>query len=216
MALIIFDFDGVLADTLGDMLQFGQEVCDELGVNHTVVQNDLKNLEVMSFATYGRACEVPEHLVDEFVQRCLKRFAGKKSPPDIFKGMDEVVRKLSENNVIVIVTGNNADNVNAFLVEHGLDSHISAIYGVDSPGSKAEKILLARSQFAKNGEPVFMVGDTLSDANAAKEASVKSITVSWGHQNAEMLISAESDFFVDSPRELVEAITKADNQSGLR
>ena len=83
MRAIIFDFDGVLADTLGDMLQFGQEVCDELGVNHIVVQNDLKNLEVMSFATYGRACEVPEHLVDEFVHRCLMRFAGKKSPETI-------------------------------------------------------------------------------------------------------------------------------------
>jgi phosphoglycolate phosphatase-like HAD superfamily hydrolase len=214
MALILFDFDGVLADTLGDMIQFAQEVCDELGVKHIVVQNDLKNLEVMSFATYGRACEIPEHLVNEFVHRCLKRFAKKKSPPDIFKGLDEVIKKLSDNNIIAIVTGNNTDNVNAFLVEHRLDGHVSAIYGVDLPGSKAEKISLARSQFAKNGEFVFMVGDTLSDARAAKEASVKSITVSWGHQNAEMLIRTESDYFVDSPRELFETITKAENQSG--
>jgi phosphoglycolate phosphatase-like HAD superfamily hydrolase len=197
------------------MLQFAQEVCDELRVNHIVEQNDLRNLEVMSFAMYGRACEVPEYLVDEFVRRCLNRFAGKKSPPNIFKGMDEVIRKLSENNIIAIVTGNNADTVNAFLVEHGLDDgQIRAIYGVDSPGSKAEKISLARSQFAKNGESVIMVGDTLSDASAAKEASVKSISVSWGHQNAEMLIRAESDYFVDSPRELFEAITKGENRSG--
>ncbi len=215
MALILFDFDGVLADTLGDMLQFAQEVCDELGVNHIVEQNDLRNLEVMSFAMYGRACEVPEYLVNEFVRRCLNRFAGKKSPPDIFKGLDEVIRKLSENNIIAIVTGNTADNVNAFLIEHRLDGQIHAVYGVDSPGSKAEKISLARSQFAKNGESVFMVGDTLSDASAAKEASVKSISVSWGHQNAEMLIRAESDYFIDSPRELFEAITKGENQSGL-
>ena len=47
MALIIFDFDGVLADTLGDLIQFGQEVCDELGVKHVVKKEDLSNLEIM-------------------------------------------------------------------------------------------------------------------------------------------------------------------------
>ena len=71
MALIIFDYDGVLADTLADLLRFGQQACDQLGVKHTVTQADLSNLEVMSFATYGRACEVPEHLVDEFVKISL-------------------------------------------------------------------------------------------------------------------------------------------------
>ena len=78
MALIIFDYDGVLADTLDDLLQFGQEACNKLGVQHVVEKDDLSNLEVMSFASYGRACEVPEHLVDEFVQICLKSFLRKR------------------------------------------------------------------------------------------------------------------------------------------
>ena len=55
MQLILFDFDGVLADTFSDMIQFAQETCDELGVNHTVKSADLSNLEVMSFATFGKA-----------------------------------------------------------------------------------------------------------------------------------------------------------------
>ena len=97
MSLILFDFDGVLADTLADMLRFAQEVCDELGVKHTVVQTDLSELEVMSFATFGRACETPEDLVDEFVRRCTGKFAEKKSPPAIFDGLGEVVRKLAES-----------------------------------------------------------------------------------------------------------------------
>ena len=84
MALIIFDYDGVLADTLDDLLRFGQEACDQLGVKHLVTKDDLENLEVMSFSSYGRACEVPEHLVDEFVKISLNLFAEKDSPPAIF------------------------------------------------------------------------------------------------------------------------------------
>ena len=207
MALILFDFDGVLADTLGDMLQFAQEVCDELGVRHLVTQGDLSHLEVMSFATYGRSCEVPEHLVDDFVRGCLIRFAEKKSPPSIFEGLSEVVKGLSVNNIIAIVTGNTTQNVNTFLVEHGLDKHVRAVFGVDAPGSKAEKITKAQNQFAAENEAVYMVGDSVSDVRAAREAGVQSIAVSWGHQSVEMLIEAKPDGFVHSPGELLEFIT---------
>ena len=210
MALIIFDFDGVLADTLDDLVQFGQEVCTELGVNHIVRKEDLRNLESMSFASFGRACEVPEHLVDEFVQRCLKRFAEKKSPPAIFNGLSTIVRSLSIHNTIAIVTTNSSQNVHAFLVEHGLSGYIHAVYGVDSPGSKAQKISIARNRHSAGTRPgpVFMVGDSLSDIRAAKEAAATSIAVTWGHQDVEYLLSGDPDYVVDFPHDLLEIIEK--------
>ena len=208
MALIIFDYDGVLADTLDDLLQFGQEACNRLGVNHFVTKDDLSNLEVMSFATYGRACEVPEQLVDEFVKICLSLFSDKKSPPAIFAGLSGVIRDLSAGHTLAIVTTNSSQNVNAFLARHGLDGLFQAVYGVDSPGSKAQKIALARERFAGNSAHanVFMVGDSLSDVLAAKEASVTSIAVTWGHQDLRQLLRGEPDHVVHSPHELVEIV----------
>jgi phosphoglycolate phosphatase len=210
MALIIFDFDGVLADTLNDLIQFGQEVCDELGIEHVVNKDDLSNLEIMSFASFGRACQVPEHLVDEFVQRCLKRFAEKKSPPAIFNGLSNIVRNFAINNTLAIITTNSSQNVNAFLIEHGLDECIHAVYGVDIPGSKAQKISIARNQFSADPkrESVFMVGDSLSDISAAKEASVTSIAVAWGHQSLEHLLRGDPDYVVRFPHDLIEVIEK--------
>jgi len=208
MALIIFDYDGVLADTLVDLLQFGQAACDKLGVKHVVTEADLNNLEVMSFATYGQACEVPEQLVDEFVKICLNLFAEKKSPPAIFPDLSNVIRYLSVNHLLAIVTTNSSKNVNAFLVQYGLDSLIHAVYGVDSPGSKAQKISMARKRLLENGKPtaVFMVGDSLSDVLAAKEASVTSIAVTWGHQSLENLLRGNPDHVVSSPHDLIEII----------
>jgi phosphoglycolate phosphatase len=51
-----------------------------------------------------------------------------------------------------------------------------------------------------------MVGDSLSDILAAKEASVTSIAVTWGHQSLEKLLLGHPDFVVHSPRELTEVI----------
>ena len=208
MALILFDFDGALADTLGDLLQFGQEACDELGVRHTATRDDLNALEVMSFATYGKQLEVPDEALDEFVRRCLAKFGEKKSPPEIFKGLDGTVWNLSAKHRLAVVTGNSSATVKAFLAAHRLDGCFCAIYGVDSPGSKAEKISLARNQFAAENEAVYMVGDSASDIRAAREAGVKCIAVGWGHQSAETLLRAKPDALVHSPEELQEFIDR--------
>ena len=207
MGLLLFDFDGVLADTLGDMLRFAQEVSDELGVSHTVVQSDLSELEVMSFATFGKACGMSEELVDEFVRRCTQKVAQKQSPPARFIGLGDVLRKLAEVHVLAVVTGNTQGNVWAFLKEHALEGCVRAVYGVDMPGSKVEKILMAKSQFAADGDPVFMVGDSLSDIRAARQAGVKSIAVSWGHQSVGKLLEAMPDYVVHVPEKLIE-VTK--------
>jgi phosphoglycolate phosphatase-like HAD superfamily hydrolase len=204
MALILFDFDGVLADTLGDMIQFGQEACDELGVAHIVTTDDLNLLEVMSLAEYGRQLEVPKDLIDDFVSRCLTRFIHKPHPPKIFDGMAQVVEKLSAGHVIGIVTGNVTSVVENFLLENGTRQSVRAIFALDQPGSKSEKILRAKSQLAGNTTEVYYIGDSVSDIQAARETSLKSIAVSWGHQSIEKLTRAKPDYFVQSPQELLE------------
>jgi hypothetical protein len=159
MALIIFDFDGVLADTLDDLIQFGQEVCNELGVKHVVKKDDLSNLEIMSFASFGRACEVPEHLVDEFVQSCLKRFAEKKSPPAIFNGLSTIVRNFLSINTIAIITTNSSQNVNAFLVEHGLSGVYScSIWSRFAGIQGTENINCAESVFGRHKARISIYG----------------------------------------------------------
>jgi len=205
MALIIFDYDGVLADTLDDLLRFGQEACNKFGIKHNAKRDDLSSLEDMSFASYGRACEVPENLIDEFVQICLENFARRKSPPAIFHGLSQVVRRLAIKNTIVVVTTNSTQNVNTFLVGHGLDPCVQAVYGVDIPGSKSQKIARARNRYSADSRQgaVFMVGDSLSDIRAAKETSITSIAVTWGHQNLEHLLRGKPDYIVTSPLELV-------------
>lgn len=210
MRLLIFDYDGVLADTFADMLTFAQETCDELGVIHTVIPSDLRDLEVMSFTTFGRACGVPEELIWEFSRRCTQKFAKKATPPAIFDGLSEVIRRLAERDILVIVSGNTTGNVNAFLFHHGLLDSFRMVYGVDMPGSKVEKIQMAQNRFGTGRETVYFVGDSLSDLRAAREAGVKSIAVSWGHQSLEVLVGGKPDAIVHSPSELYAILEEDD------
>lgn len=204
MALILFDFDGVLADTQADLLRFAQEACDELGVTHRVVEADLSDLEVMSFATLGQACGASGDLVDEFVRKCTGKFAARTQPPPIFDGLAVVVRDLARNHVLAVVTGNTGKNVLAFLAAHGLTDCFRAVYGLDNPGSKVLKIGMARDDLAPHDEAVFMVGDSVSDVRAANQAGVKSVAVSWGHQSLARLLDALPDHVAHTPRDLID------------
>jgi len=203
MALILFDFDGVLADTLDDMLNFAQAVCAELGVDRIPTSADLDALETMSFVEYGKQLGIPLPLVDEFVNRCLKRFVEKPRPPKIFDGMAEVIEQLSVHHVLAIVTGNTTSAVKDFLIENDILQYVSAVFAVDQPGSKAEKILKAREQFGTDKDAVYYVGDAVSDIHAARQVSVKSVAVSWGHQSLSKLVNAKPDHIVHSPREII-------------
>jgi phosphoglycolate phosphatase-like HAD superfamily hydrolase len=96
--------------------------------------------------------------------------------------------------------------VRAFLTEHGLESCFRAVYGLDTPGSKVEKILMAKDQLAPENPVIFMVGDSLSDIRAAREAGVRSVAVGWGHQSVKRLAAAVPDHVVRSPEELIELV----------
>jgi len=208
MALIIFDFDGVLADTLEDMLNFAQAVCTELGFDRIPTPADLDALETMSFVEYGKQLGVPPPLANEFASRCLQRFIEKPYPPKIFAGMVQVVEQLSARHVIAIVTGNTTRAVENFLHENNIHQFVSAVFAVDQPGSKVEKIQKAKNQLAPDNDVVYYVGDAVSDIHAAKQASVKSVAVGWGHQGLGKLLNAQPDHIVHTPREIIELFEK--------
>ena len=203
MAIILFDFDGVLADTLEDMLSFAREACKQLGLPRNPTPADLGALETMSFAEYGRQLRLPPQYIDEFVSRCLQMFNQRLHPPRIFEGMKQVVVEVAKSNTIAIITGNTAPTVDGFLIEYDLQEHIRLVIGVEQRGTRPEKIRQALRALAQPEDTAYMVGDAVSDIRAARQAAIKSIAVGWGHQSPSRLIEAKPDYLVKSPQELL-------------
>ena len=96
MAIILFDFDGVLADTLDDLLNFAREVCAQLGLPRNPTPADLEVLDTMSFVDYGQQLKLPPQYIDAFVSQCLQRFNQRSRPPEIFEGMRQVITEAAK------------------------------------------------------------------------------------------------------------------------
>ena len=207
MAIILFDFDGVLADTLDDLLNFAQKACAQLGLQRQPTSADLDALETMSFADYGRQLNVPAQQINEFVNLCLQMFNRRPRPPKMFKGMERVIRESATGNTLAIITGNTTPTVETFLRENGLQTHVKLIIGIEQKGSRPEKIKRALKELT-NETNAYMVGDAVSDIRAARETAIKSIAVGWGHQSLARLGKAKPDYLVRSPQELLELLKK--------
>jgi phosphoglycolate phosphatase len=208
MAIILFDFDGVLADTLDDLINFAREVCAQLGFPRNPTPADLDVLETMSFVDYGRQLKLSPQYIDAFVSQCLQMFNQRSHPPEMFEGMGQVITEAAKDNILAIVTGNTTSTVEGFLKANHLRGCIWLIIGVEQKGSRSEKIRLALRELRQGEEAAYMVGDAVSDIRAARETSIKSIAVGWGHQSPSRLLTAVPDYLVDSPQELLTLLKK--------
>ena len=206
---LIFDFDGVLADTLDDMLRYAEEICSQLGHPCKPTKGDLDALERMEFGEFGRQLKLPEEEIKDFTRHNLELFTSRQEPLKIFDGICDVVAQLSATSKIGIVTGNTSEVVWDFLDYYGLTEYVDIVLGADDSGSRSEKILKAADSIGEPGGEIYMVGDAVSDIRAARRASVKSVAVTWGHQSREKLEEAQPDYLVHSPEGLLQLLEGA-------
>ena len=158
--IILFDFDGVLADTLDDMLNFSRAICSTLGHDCRPAPRDLDALELMDILSYGRQLGLPTDKLEDFGAMMVEQFRLKQEPPALFAGLADVIRQISQNSRIGIVTGNSTEMVREFVAYHGLDDYFSCVLGADAPGTRGDKIRRAVQEQEGGLASTFMVGDS--------------------------------------------------------
>lgn len=201
--IFIFDFDGVLADSLEPMLAYAGQVCLELGYTCSPSQLDLEALEKMEFAEFGRRLGIAEELIQSFVARNFQLFSKQKAALAIFHGMEEVIRELSRSAILTVVTGNSCQVVERFLDEHSLSGEFETVLAAEDRGGRVDKIRKIISMHGSSNDEIFLIGDAVSDIRAARAAGIKSIAVTWGHQSRDRLIAEDPDSLVDRPEDLL-------------
>ncbi len=206
--LLIFDFDGVLADSLPLMLTIAEQVCHKLGFNRHPTPADLEALERMQFSELGRQLDLPLDKIEDFSNQCIDAFNSYQGIIPIFPGMKEALQRLSEKSKIAIITGNSQITVRRFLCGHQLEGVVDLISGIEEPGGRADKIRMMIGKLKGAPELSYMIGDAVSDIQAAREAGVKSIAVGWGHQSKARLIAEQPDRLAERPEDLLHLIAE--------
>ena len=205
--LIIFDYDGVIVDSLHINLGIARQACEE--INHPVIpiRADIEELENISFEDLGRRIRLPKDKVENFADHVFMILTRNTVPPRVFTGISEVIQEVGKESCLAIVTTNMKRAVVQVLEGSNFLDRIDIIMGAEEPGSKSEKIRRAMDAFDVTPNNTYMIGDATSDIREAQEAGVKSIAVTWGYHSKEKLMREAPDFIVNSPNDIISILS---------
>ncbi len=200
MAVIIFDFDGTIADSFDYVANF---LAREAGVAplDKSARTDLKGRSMigMSRQLGFKWWQMPRLF---FKGRSQMRKTIKQLKT--FNGMPELIRKLhAEGHELFVLSNNSVRNVRLFLHRHKMYKHFLQIYGgvgVFGKGPALRKLL--EDQKLEIEHAVY-VGDELRDVEAAQSIGLRAIAVSWGFADRQNLKDAKPTGLADTPGELM-------------
>ena len=211
---VIFDLDGTLLDTLGDLRD---------SVNYALEKNNLPKRtteEIRSFVGNGIRLlierSVPENIPLEIVDKCFFDFkeyykdhsANLTKPYD---GIIDLMKELKSKGVKIAVVSNKADFAVKTLMEDYFSGLCDCAYGEREgvPRKPApDGVFCAVSEMNSEIENTVYIGDSEVDVETSKNAKLPCIAVTWGFRDKKVLESLCPEYIVDSPSDILNIIER--------
>ena len=207
--LLLFDFDGVIADSFHVFYPCFVEMCRDCGY---LVQSEAEFLRLFednvreSLLREGFPLDRIEKLAHDFAPRIAE--ANKHCAP--FPKMVSVASKLAARYPLVIITSNNTEPVQDFIERHEITG-IRGVLGADIEPSKVKKISTVAREYPRH-QP-FYIGDTKGDMLEGQRAGVVTVGVSWGWHPKATLAEVSPDYLLDTPDQLLDLFTVMNTSS---
>lgn len=205
--LIIFDWDGTLMDSEGEILACMRAAIHDLGLEPRT-DTQMKNIIGLGLQEALRTL-YPQGSNDELVQltaRYRHHFLEvKREPSQLFAGVQEMIEELHEaGHFLAIATGKGRQGLNRVLAETGLRDYFHTTRCADECHSKPHPQMLHEimDYFGLEPDTALMIGDTEYDLQMANNAGVKSLAVSYGVHDKQRLLDCRPVACLDSIDEL--------------
>ena len=207
---VIFDLDGTLLNTLGDLTdavntalqKYGLPICTEEEVQ-SFVGNGLRNL-MLQAVEEGEAFPEFEELFS-FFKEYYQTHCNIKTAP--YEGILELMKELKGRNIKMAIVSNKIDagvkELNEKFFKEFTDVAIGERQGVSrkpAPDSLNEAI----HAMGVEKEHVLYVGDSDVDILTAKNADVRCVSVTWGFRDEKFLMENGAGVMISRPLELLE------------
>ena len=200
--LLIFDWDGTLADSVGRIVESmhvasersGFALRDDLAVKGIIglglpeairtLYPDIGDAQLLAFR---------QHYADHYV-------ALDAVPSPLFEGVVESLEAFRrEGYQMAVATGKARRGLDRVLKSHGWESYFTITRAADETASKPHPLMLEQilAHCDVRAEQALMVGDSSFDLQMARNAGMASVAVSYGAQSIEALRVFEPCLAID-------------------
>ncbi len=200
---LVFDFDGTIADTLGETRRIFNLIAPEYGIRQ-VSEEELHQLRHLSLRQLLDHLDIPKRRVPVLIARGTGLMRGNISSLPLIGGIAEVLVELRRHvGSFGILTSNTTPNVDLFLKAHGLRGLFDFISSTSKLTGKSKHLRAIRKTFSLRSEELLYIGDELRDVKASQKAGIPVAAVSWGFNSRESLVAERPDHVFDSPADLL-------------
>lgn len=203
--LIIFDFDGTLADTRLNIIRTLQATQRKLGLKESSDEACAATIGLTLENAFLRLCPgadaaTGKELAEAY--RIIFEENKKLYRPTVFPGVRETLEKLKSRGITLsIASSRNSVSLHNLMEELGLDDLITYVVGGDDvtdPKPGPGPVLKTLSELGYAPGQTLVVGDMPFDIMMGQRAGVATLGVTYGNATRADLLACSPSYLVDS------------------
>jgi phosphoglycolate phosphatase-like HAD superfamily hydrolase len=197
--LVIFDFDGVIVNTLDFSFEINRSF------NPDLKREDWVDLH--SGDSFYDEYKNPKRKIRNTVADFYKVYEKKIYKVLPYKGIPDVLEEIGQDYNLSIVSGSPERIIKRYLEKFGLEG-FDTILGTETHLDKTHKLNLLLKTRSVNPKDCILITDTICDIREGQKVGVQSIAVTWGMFD-QVRFSPEKPFdIVGNPSEIPASIQK--------
>jgi phosphoglycolate phosphatase len=211
--LVIFDFDGTLADSFPWFLSSINQVADQFQFRR-IEESDLDTIRGLEAGQIIKFLGVPLWKAPVIGKHMRALMARDISRIRLFEGVDRMLQELAEQGVVIaLVSSNSSENIRQILgpANAGLIRYYQCGVTIFGKQAKLRKVLQI-SGIAP--EEAIYIGDEIRDLQAAKTENIAFGAVAWGYTKPESLFAQGPQIVFTSMDEIARKLESIDVNHG--
>ena len=211
--LVIFDFDGTLADTKENIILTFQMTMKELEVEIKSRQECAATIGLTledAFKVLYPGMAAEKYILLRDTYRRIFKENRKILVPGLFPEVMETLEELRRRGYLMsIASSRQSPSLHSFLEDMKIAHLFEYAVGgdnVEHPKPAPDAVLQILRHYNLSAEEAFVVGDMPFDINMATNAGVKSCGVTWGNADAAQLKESGANYVIDKMSQLLEIL----------
>lgn len=199
--VLVFDFDGTIADTFWQGLDILNRMAGEFGYK-PLAEDELPKARDMTTRQLMKFLGIPSRKLPSIARKGVRELRGRIGEIQPIEGVPEALRALKASGMrLGIVTSNSEENVALFLKNHDLEI-FDFVRSSSRLLGKAREIRQAMKLHKFGAGDVLFVGDETRDIEACKRAGIRCVAVTWGYNSERSLAAQNPHCVLHRPEEL--------------
>jgi len=199
--VIIFDFDGTIADTLDMTYHIYTKMANQYGMP-IISKEELQEYKKIPLKERLNRQGIPFYMVPKLLSKSKGYQEELEDEAVPFEAIIDVLNELSQKYELFILSSNHKKFIKRFLNRFGIDV-FKKVYGKAALFGKAEAIkkVLKRQKY-KKAEAIY-VGDETRDIIACKTLGIDLVSVSWGFDDISLLKNEGATMIATEPKDII-------------